>query len=374
MPDAASASRRAGGGRLQKRPRDNDDGEGDGSGASGAAANGEGPGARPKRDMKKKPVYVQETMVFAARLPKNYKSKKNKPKPTKDKDGAGAAPKRSGGAGGASPNRRRFGNQWGTGSYAADGSRVFSSGAAPVGRPTPKRVQSERMEPLLRGSKAAEDWGCKMVLEQGVPHCPLYYGCPEPSQYFCCERHRQLWQDGALLLGRPMPAAWKLSAPDPEWVTAGQSNPNAVGYSGGGGAANGEGGPSAGDDTAGRADQAEPQEQPQQQARGMAMASWVREKEGEEEEDEEDEDEEGEEEEEEGEEDDEEGEEDEEDIDGRRVRRAAAADGREDGEEEEEEEDDDDDRRRKGRRRTRTTRATERRRSAKPTATQRVRR
>jgi len=51
------------------------------------------------------------------------------------------------------------------------------------------------MDPLLGAAKSAEDWGWKNKLQDNIPACPLYYGCPDSAEYFCCERHRHLWHE-----------------------------------------------------------------------------------------------------------------------------------------------------------------------------------
>ena len=101
--------------------------------------------------------------------------------------------------------------------------RRRTSGQRPSNRARPTttagRQAASKMysQPLRRTSEIAWEWGFKHVLQAGEPHNPLYYGCPEPAEYFCCERHALLWRGGALQM-ELMPDAWKESAPDPEDV------------------------------------------------------------------------------------------------------------------------------------------------------------
>lgn len=74
------------------------------------------------------------------------------------------------------------------------------------------------LDPLLLYSRAGAEWGWKGCLPPDQPLNPLYYGCPERWQYYCCERHRCLWQGGKLQTELPMPEEWKLSAEEPAFV------------------------------------------------------------------------------------------------------------------------------------------------------------
>ena len=151
---------------------------------------------RSQREQKHKPIYVAESMVFGQRLPKSQ------PKLLKKLGEPIAIPGR------CWAKKRR--------SCSGDSMRMRSH-APPGGSDLRCCGPKLASEPLLRASRVAEDWGWKMCLEQGMPLCPLYYGCPMPSDYFCCERHSELWEAGVLEMER-MPASLMISAPDPPWA------------------------------------------------------------------------------------------------------------------------------------------------------------
>jgi len=283
--------------------------------AAEEAAEAAAEAARPKRQIKQKPAYVMERMVFSQRIPKNKPQKPQKPKDGAEKP---AFPRRNNqytvgrNLGEASYGRGGGGGGRGAGRGGGGRGRVRGGAGAGAGAGS----QPDASEPLLRGSKAAEEWGWKNKLPDGRPLCPLYYGCPEPSEYFCCERHRLLWQGGTLLMTR-MPEEWKRSAPDPEWVLNSKRGASTRSEDGSSEATSARG-------------SAVAQSQPAARRGTKALASWVREGHGEGEEEGEEEGDEGEEgSEEEGE--DEEGEEGEEGDDG------------EEGEEAEQEDEDDED-------------------------------
>ena len=140
----------------------------------------ESPGvaARPKRDIKRRPVYVPEPLVLGRPMgPVKKNTKPNKPSSAKPRPHRGGTPQQ-----------------------------------------TVERLSSE---PLLRAAQSAAEWGWKNSVEPGTELCLLYYGCPERPEYYCCERHRQLWQAGRLHVAW-MPEEWKVGAPDPLWVDDGR--------------------------------------------------------------------------------------------------------------------------------------------------------
>ena len=192
------------------------------AGASSAGDPNSDAAVRPKRQVKTKPMYVQEKLVFAQRLPKSKpkKPKKHTPAPPASGDGSSGMRRRNnqytvgrpiqgargtgGGGNGASGGgmKGRGGGGRAGGQDGGDGTGSNALGGKLRGG------NRQVVEPLLRGSKAAEEWGWKNQVEEGQPLCPLYYGCPEPPLYFCCERHKVLWQEGTLLMAR-MPEEWK---------------------------------------------------------------------------------------------------------------------------------------------------------------------
>ena len=210
--------------------------------------------------------------------------------------------------------KRRHGNQYSVG----------RTKGGPLQR-SPSRVRPRAprnrlpLDPLLLYSRAGAEWGWKGCLPPDQPLNPLYYGCPERWQYYCCERHRCLWQGGKMQL-ELMPEEWKLSAEEPAFV------------------AENEEARKRGEAPAPRVVAPSAKEQGAKGATAVGLASWVRVgpgEEGEEEEGEEDDGEEGGEEEggeEEG------GEEEEDETSGQRGADAEGEEGNEEGEGEEDEE------------------------------------
>jgi len=154
--------------------------------------------ARPKRERKKQVTYAERTEAeFNERLPtRPVRAKKKRPvDESPDGSDGGAKQRRR-----RRIRRRERGEQ---GAAAADGEW--------------RAERTSALEPLLRASRAAAEWGWRSALPAGKPLCPLYYGCPEPDAYFCCSRHAMLWRAGKLSRSL-MPASLAASAPDPAWV------------------------------------------------------------------------------------------------------------------------------------------------------------
>ena len=108
--------------------------------------------------------------------------------------------------------KRRYGNQHSVGRTKGGPSQRSPSRVRP-------RAPRNRLplDPLLLYSRAGAEWGWKGCLPPDQPLNPLYYGCPERWQYYCCERHRCLWQGGKMHM-ELMPEEWKLSAAEPGFV------------------------------------------------------------------------------------------------------------------------------------------------------------
>ena len=109
--------------------------------------------------------------------------------------------------------KRRHGNQYTVGRTKGGPSQRSPSRVRP-------RAPRNRLplDPLLLYSRAGAEWGWKGCLPPDQPLNPLYYGCPERWQYYCCERHRCLWQGGKMQT-ELMPEEWKLSAEEPAFVS-----------------------------------------------------------------------------------------------------------------------------------------------------------
>jgi len=153
--------------------------------------------ARPKRERKKHVTYVERSEAeFNQRVTPLARKKKRK---KKEAEGGSSGGRRNGEGGDAPPKRKRPPQR----RRSRAGERIVD--------------KSIGFEPLLRSSRVAAEWGWRSALPEGEPLCPLYYGCPGPDEYFCCDRHRILWRGGALCRD-VMPAELAVSEPDPPFV------------------------------------------------------------------------------------------------------------------------------------------------------------